>query len=147
METEDIVCAIILSALLGALLLCVVILPIVEMLMRGFQAKKHKDYFTLIEEYNNLQSKHCSYHNKYVSPLLCKIDFFESQKKYYTTTKLKSEQEEIEKIKLEIEQHEEYLSTIQKQTYEIHLKFKSIVDKDPKFKKYLLRRNMWREDR
>lgn len=145
MRAEDIVCTIILSALLGALLLCAVILLIVEMLMLDFQTKKHKDYFALVEEHNNLTSKHVEYHNKNVAPLCRQIDRFESEKKYYSADKLKSEQEKFEKIKLEIERHEEHLSVIQKQIDEVHLKLKGIVNKDPKFKKYLLKHYMWRE--
>lgn len=118
---------------------------IIEDIILNSQMKKHKDYFELIKEHNKLQDKYCSYHNKHISPLLREIDYFENQKKYYTANKIKTEQIKIRKMKMEIEQHEEHLSTIQKQVDEIHLKLKDIVDKEPKFKKYLLKHNMWKE--
>lgn len=142
---EDELCALIFIVVAIGLIFLVFGVAFTDDIILNFQMKKHKDYFELIKEHNRLQDEYCSYHNKHISPLLRKIDFFESEKKYYTTNKLKIKQAEIEKIKLEIEQHEEYLSIIQKQVDEMHSKLKDILDKEPEFKKYLLKHSMWEE--
>jgi hypothetical protein len=116
--SEDTICGLILAIFFGGMVLSVHIFGIIICIASHIFTKKHKKCYELIDNHNKEMVKCNHYWADNIIPLEKQIDKLEMQKKYATLDKIKTIEQEQEKLKERLGYHRELLEAMAKTTRE-----------------------------